>query len=467
MQLFHRPAPQFALLAAALLSFSCGEPEARVVTQATLDEAFVESQAASSASTRTEAAAQTVSQQANPSAGQVPAPTPTPGQPLNRFAPGGEITDAQLAQYYVSMTCEIDGVSVGTMTFDMWTEEAPITTRNFLRLADEGFYNGLSFHRILREFMIQGGDPLGTGMGSSPHGNIKAEFSEEPERRHGYGVLSMARGGHDINSASSQFFLCCDESQSVWGLDGKYASFGKLTSGVAALEKLADVRTVTNNRGEKSTPTQKAKITEAKVIKGEAPTGETVARPEVALDLGGEPQRIRIQQIVIGFKELAPQGITSTKTEAEAKALAAALKVQLEGGADMTPLVREHSDLPFEESDDVPGDYRVLNNGVRDRVSERKVHYLQKSFMKRAEGLSEELRSAKLTQDEYRKAIEALQAEFNAAQVALGDALTVPRMKLDPVLRKVSFKMEVGEVMILEHDLKKSSIGYRVVKRLE
>jgi hypothetical protein len=89
-----------------------------------------------------------------PTTGQTPAPD------ANRFAPGGAIQDGQLGDYYITMTCDVDGRDVGTMTFDLWTEEAPVTTRNFLRLADEGFYDGLIFHRIMRNFMVQGGDPL-------------------------------------------------------------------------------------------------------------------------------------------------------------------------------------------------------------------------------------------------------------------------------------------------------------------
>ena len=445
MQLYYRKPSVVVSLATALLVLSCGEPEARAVTQASLDEALV--------------AANGAVEVVNSSLGG--------DQAASRFAPGGEISDAQLAEYYISMSCEVDGESVGTMTFDMWTESAPLTTRNFLRLADEGFYSGLTFHRISRDFMIQGGDPQGTGLGGSPHGKIKAEFSEEPERRHGYGVLSMARGGADVNSASSQFFLCCDESESVWGLDGKYASFGKLTSGVQALEALANVPVVPNARGEKSKPTSLVKITEAKVLKGAAPMGEVVERPEVALDLGGEPRRIKLQQILVGFKDLAPQGIKSTRTEDEAKALAASIKAELAGGADMTALVRKHSELPFEAADEVPGDLNILNNGVRDRDSERKMHYLRTGFIKRVEGMREDLRTAKMTQAEYRTASEALQEEFNAAQVSLGDSLTVPRARLDPTLGKAAFTMKVGEVIVLDHDAKVSSIGYRIVKRLE
>lgn len=394
-------------------------------------------------------------------------PIPAPGPDANRFAPGGAIPDEQLGDYYVTMTCEVDGKDVGTMTFDLWTEAAPITTRNFLRLADEGFYEGLKFHRIMRNFMVQGGDPLGNGTGSSPHGNIQGEFSEEPERQHGYGVLSMARGGRDVNSASSQFFLCCDESENVWNLDGSYASFARLTSGVKTLETLASVPVSASRTGEPSKPNLLAKITKTTVVKGDAPTGEVVQRPEEELDLGGEPRKIRIQQILVGFKGMANEDEKSTRTEAEAKDLAAKLSTQIEGGADMSPLVREYTALPFEETDEAPGDYRVLNTGVRDRASERQQFNLMRSFRKRVEVMQKDLQQAKITRDEYQAAGMKLQAEFNAAQVMLGDALTVPRTGLDPALGGVAFGMKVGEVIVLEHDKEKGSIGYRVIKRLE
>lgn len=434
----------------ALLALSCGQPEANVTGGATFDEPKVVESAESTVSSG-------ASTQTGPSA---------KGQSANRFAPGGEIADAQLGKYYVAMTCEVDGKSVGTITFDMWTEGAPITTRNFLRLVDEGFYNGLTFHRILRDFMVQGGDPQGNGLGGSPHGKIKAEFSEEPERQHGYGVLSMARGGHDINSASSQFFLCCDESQSVWGLDGSYTSFGKMTSGVETLEAIANVPVQSNGR-EKSQPMLVAKITEAKVVEGTAPTREKIERPEVELDLGGEPRRVRLQQIMVAFKDVLPQGIKATRTEDEAKALAAELKQKLEGGAEMTPLVREYSELPASETDETPGSFTALNNGVRDRISERQMYDLQKKFQKRVTALQEGRSAGKLSPTEFQEAITALQEEFSAARVAQGAAVTVPRASLDAALNESAFKLKVGEVVVLDHDPQRSSLGYRVIKRLE
>ncbi|MDG1405946.1 MAG: peptidylprolyl isomerase, partial [Planctomycetota bacterium] len=92
------------------------------------------------------------------------------------------VSDEQLSNYYIEMDCEIDGASIGTMTFELWAAAAPIHVRNFLRYADEGLYDNRKYHRILRDFMIQGGSPDNTGAGKGVHGNIKAEFSSEKSR---------------------------------------------------------------------------------------------------------------------------------------------------------------------------------------------------------------------------------------------------------------------------------------------
>ncbi len=153
------------------------------------------------------------------------------------FSPGGPISDADLGSYLVKMDCSIGGEDAGSMTFEFWPEKAPKTVRNFLRYASEGFYDGLTFHRIIPGFMIQGGDPSGNGTGSGPHGNIPAEFSSDPKYSHVYGVLSMARGP-DPGSASCQFFIC---NANPTHLDGKYASFGKMLEGRETLDKLSSV----------------------------------------------------------------------------------------------------------------------------------------------------------------------------------------------------------------------------------
>lgn len=115
---------------------------------------------------------------------------------------------------------------------------APETVANFVALAEDGFYNGLTFHRIITDFMIQGGDPKGDGTGGSGT-NIKGEFSSNGypnDISHKKGVISMARGGNDMNSASSQFFICNADAQA--SLDGKYAAFGYVVEGLSVIEEI-------------------------------------------------------------------------------------------------------------------------------------------------------------------------------------------------------------------------------------
>lgn len=127
------------------------------------------------------------------------------------------------------------------MKFTLDAENAPITTANFTKLVNEHFYDGLIFHRIIRNFMIQGGDPTGTGMGGSEE-NIKGEFRSNGvnnNHKHTRGTISMARA-MDPNSASSQFFICHVDTPH---LDGEYAAFGQMTEGFDVLDELASVRT--------------------------------------------------------------------------------------------------------------------------------------------------------------------------------------------------------------------------------
>ena len=129
----------------------------------------------------------------------------------------------------------------GVMKAELYPEIAPITVKNFVDLAAKGFYNGLIFHRVIPGFMIQGGDPQGTGMGG-PGYTIKGEFSANGVRndlKHTRGVLSMARA-MDPDSAGSQFFIMHEDYPS---LDGQYAAFGKLIEGIEVVDKIASVRT--------------------------------------------------------------------------------------------------------------------------------------------------------------------------------------------------------------------------------
>ena len=132
------------------------------------------------------------------------------------------------------------------MKAELYPDIAPATVKNFVDLAGKGFYNGLIFHRVIPGFMIQGGDPEGTGMGG-PGYTIKGEFSANGFRndlKHTRGVLSMARA-MDPNSAGSQFFIMHEDSPH---LDGQYAAFGKLIEGIEVVDKIASVRTDYSDR---------------------------------------------------------------------------------------------------------------------------------------------------------------------------------------------------------------------------
>jgi cyclophilin family peptidyl-prolyl cis-trans isomerase len=131
--------------------------------------------------------------------------------------------------------------SMGTIKVALDEKKAPITTANFIKLAQDGFYDGLIFHRIIKGFMVQGGDPQGTGMGGADE-KIKLEI--HPELRHVDGAISMARS-QDPNSASSQFFIC-DGAQAF--LDNNYATFGQTVEGMDVVRALASVKTGANDK---------------------------------------------------------------------------------------------------------------------------------------------------------------------------------------------------------------------------
>lgn len=133
-----------------------------------------------------------------------------------------------------------------TMKAELYPEIAPNTVNNFISLINEGFYNGLIFHRVISGFMIQGGDPEGTGMGGPGYG-IKGEFSQngfENNLKHSAGVLSMARSMMP-DSAGSQFFIM---HKNAPHLDGSYAAFGKITDGMDIVNQIAETETDYSDR---------------------------------------------------------------------------------------------------------------------------------------------------------------------------------------------------------------------------
>jgi peptidyl-prolyl cis-trans isomerase B (cyclophilin B) len=154
----------------------------------------------------------------------------------------------------------------GEMTIAFWPEVAPKTVENFKTLARKGFYDGTAFHRIVKGFMVQGGDPLtkdpkqesrwGTG---DPGYKIKAEFSEKPHVR---GVISMARSS-DPHSAGSQFFICLADARF---LDKQYTAFGQLIKGDDVLGKLGDTPTTRGSGGENSRPLTRVGVESIKIV---------------------------------------------------------------------------------------------------------------------------------------------------------------------------------------------------------
>ena len=142
---------------------------------------------------------------------------------------------------------EIDVAGYGVITAELYPDKAPITVENFVSLARSGFYDGLTFHRIISGFMIQGGDPKGNGTGGSEQ-KIKGEFSAngvENDLKHERGVLSMARSSMP-DSASSQFFIMHEAAPH---LDGQYAAFGRVISGMEVVDAICANTPVTDNNG--------------------------------------------------------------------------------------------------------------------------------------------------------------------------------------------------------------------------
>ncbi len=157
--------------------------------------------------------------------------------------------------------------SEGDMVAEFWPDVAPNTVENFKKLASSGFYNKTAFHRIIKGFMIQGGDPntkdeskaaiWGTG---GPGHKIKAEFNNKSHVR---GVLSMARESDNPDSAGSQFFICLDAAPS---LDGLYTAFGKLIKGEDVLLKIGDTQVTASPTGERSRPVKRIEVKSIEIV---------------------------------------------------------------------------------------------------------------------------------------------------------------------------------------------------------
>ena len=137
----------------------------------------------------------------------------------------------------------------GVIKLELYPDVAPITVQNFKELVDRRFYDGILFHRVIKGFMIQGGDPTGTGYSGSGK-TIKGEFAlngVKNELSHTRGVISMARESRNLNSASSQFFIVQSDNHRA-SLDGSYAAFGRVIAGMDTVDKIASVKTNSKDR---------------------------------------------------------------------------------------------------------------------------------------------------------------------------------------------------------------------------
>jgi peptidyl-prolyl cis-trans isomerase B (cyclophilin B) len=164
------------------------------------------------------------------------------GSQGNEDNSGGQTIDSS-GLHHVEITVK----DYGTISVELNGDAAPITVENFLKLSGDGFYDGLTFHRIISGFMIQGGDPLGNGRGGSDQ-DIKGEFSAngvENSLSHTRGAISMARS-QLMDSASSQFFIVHEDSTY---LDGQYACFGYVTEGMEVVDAICEATPVTDRNG--------------------------------------------------------------------------------------------------------------------------------------------------------------------------------------------------------------------------
>ena len=173
-----------------------------------------------------------------------------------------DFTETNKKTEYVKITVKDHGDIIVRLRSDI----APITVKNFQKLVGDKFYDGLTFHRIYKGFMIQGGDPKGDGTGGSGT-TIKGEFEENGVKNdlsHVTGVISMARRSSPMDSATSQFFIC--NADASGSLDGSYAGFGYVVAGLDTVMSVSDVEVTANSSGEMSKPVGTVTITSIRFV---------------------------------------------------------------------------------------------------------------------------------------------------------------------------------------------------------
>jgi peptidyl-prolyl cis-trans isomerase B (cyclophilin B) len=374
------------------------------------------------------------------------------------FAPDGPIPDAQLGEFHVVLSISSRSGDLGQMSFELWPEVAPRAVRRFLRHCAEGLYDGTVLHRLVREFVVQGGDPGGTGLGVSPYGRLEPELTIDPAYRHGYGVLAMAE------PPSLQFFVCVAESPQVWALDERPISrLGRLTAGVVTLEQIANTQVGFGGvAGERSAPIAPVEVTSARVVRGTAPAGGPIQRPPV--DLQGQPEVVVVQHLWVTFTERArTPGLLRNRLEAEVRAHELLTRLRA-GELEWESAVREYSDENLPREGAIPV-RRMSNFGVLDLAAQRalidghreqRVHQVQ---------LRAELAAGGISPEELLR-----RQEEKRAEVEQRISATVMERREDisaTHYTQVAFGLEVGEVGLVEYDPYGSPQGWFVLRRIE
>lgn len=390
-----------------------------------------------------------------PRGGEPTEPSPaTPRAPAFDFSPTGPVDDAELSEFHVVMECAVEGVGIGALTFTVLPEHAPVTVRAFLRLCDEGWYDGTTFHRILREFVVQGGDRAGDGTGRSPYGPLPREPSL---LEHHYGTLAMA------DPPSMQFFVGVAESPHVWALDLEELNvFGRLAHGVQTLETIAGTNVQGNGAGERSEPLARVTIVRAEVRRGPPPETEEIARPRP--DLRGEPELVGVQHILVTFLERGRHlGVTRDRREAEARAREAYERIR-SGELSFDEAQRVYSDEEYPDDVALPV-RRITNYGVVDLERQR----ARQDAVRDLALYTAELR-ARVAAGELDA--EAMTEQYESRSREVGERVgRIAAERREDVGGKfygdVAFRLAVGEVGIVPYHPYDSPGGWYVLRRVE
>ncbi len=368
-------------------------------------------------------------------------------------------SDEQLEHFHVTLQVTIDGQDAGRLTCRLWPDIAPKTVRNFLEITSSGFYDGLTFHRILGNFMVQAGCENGVGNGAGPFAPIPGEFSDTDQARHVYGTLSMARG-RNPDSAGAQFFIICDDGPSAWGLDGSYASFGQVVEGVATLEAIAAVPVDTDARGETSLPLKRVEIAKAMVVEGNLAKANPVLAPPREQDAVGWPNTVEVQTLLIAVQGGGlPVDRTLAQAEERARGL---LKSASAPDADFTTLVRENSDDPVQMGQASPVGFRFANDGSYPKVGQREVYELSAGFLERFNQLKVPKRGRSLTSEQLAAKAREIQTEMGRL---IREKTYIPRSQ-HRALADRAFEMKVGETKLIPRDPARTLDGYYLMKRI-